>query len=181
VLVDGGIIGEFGMKGSGQKIIFLDECGLAGMAREHIDAGANALDNGATDENHLERVFFQGAGAEENVAGKLATVAVAEDGHVEKAERGLRRIVDMSGEEDCTGAGAKDGVAGVGEFADGVVEALFAEKLQLRGGFAAGKDEAVAGFEIVDGADLDGVRVEGLQSGGVGGEVTLDSEDADFH
>ena len=181
MLVNGGIVGEFGMKGSGEKIIFLDECGLAGMAREHIDAGANALDNGATDENHLEGIFFQGAGAEENVAGKLAAVAVAEDGHVEKAERGLRRIVDMSSEEDCAGAGAKDGVAGVGKFADGVVEALFAEKLQLRGGFAAGKDEAVAGFEIVDGADLDGVRVEGLQSGGVGGEVTLDSEDADFH
>jgi hypothetical protein len=53
--------------------------------------------------------------------------------------------------------------------------------LQLRGGFAAGKDEAVAGFEIVDGADLDGAPAEGLQSGGVGGEVTLDSEDANFH
>ena len=87
----------------------------------------------------------------------------------------------MRGKENCASASAEDGVAGVGEFADGVVEALFAEKLQLRGGFAAGEDEAVAGFEIVDGADLDGVRVEGLQSGGVGGEVTLDSEDADFH
>ena len=82
-------------------------------------------------------------------------IAVTEDGHVEKAERGLRRIVDTTGEEDCAGAGAKDGVARVGEFADGVVEALFAEKLQLGGGFAAGKDKAVAGFEIVDGADLD--------------------------
>jgi hypothetical protein len=181
VLVDGGIVGEFGMKGSGEKIIFLDKCGLAGMAREHIDAGTNAFDDRATDENHFERIFFQGARAEENIAGELAAIAVAEDGHVEKAERRLRRIVDMSSEEDCAGTGAEDGVTGVGEFADGVVQAFFAEKLQLRGGFAAGKDEAVAGFEIVDGAHLDGVRAEGLQSGGVGGEVTLDSEDADFH
>jgi hypothetical protein len=181
VLVDGGIVGEFGMKGSGQKIIFLDECGPAGMAREHIDAGANPFDDRATDENHFERIFFQGARAEENIAGELAAIAVAEDGHVEKAERGLRRIVDTSSEKDCAGTGAEDGVTGVGEFADGLAQALFAEKLQLRGGFAAGKDEAVAGFEIVDSADLDGVCAEGLQSDGVGGEVTLDSEDADFH
>ena len=87
----------------------------------------------------------------------------------------------MRGKEDGTGASAEDSVAGVSEFADGVVQAFFAEKLELRGGFAAGKDEAVAGFEIVDGADFDGVGAEGLQGGGVGCEVTLNSEDADFH
>jgi hypothetical protein len=51
----------------------------------------------------------------------------------------------------------------------------------LRGGFASGKDQAVAGFEIVDDADLNGFGSEGLQSGGVGSEVTLNSEDADVH
>jgi len=86
VLVDGGIVSEFGMKGGGEEIVFLNQRGLAGMARQHIDAGANAFDDRATDENHFEGIFFQSAGAEENVAGKLAAVAVAEDGHVEKAE-----------------------------------------------------------------------------------------------
>jgi hypothetical protein len=72
-------------------------------------------------------------------------------------------------------------VTGVGEFANGVIQAFFAEELELRGGFASGKDQAVAGFEIVDDADLNGFGSEGLQSGGVGSEVTLNSEDADVH
>ena len=120
-MVDGGIVGEFGMKGSGEQVIFLDQCRLAGMAREHIDARTNAFDDRATDENHFEGIFFQGARAKENIAGELAAIPVAEDGHVEKTERGLRRIVDMGSEKDCAGTGAEDGVAAVGEFADGIV------------------------------------------------------------
>jgi hypothetical protein len=181
VLVNGGIIGKFGMEGGGEKIVFLDQRRLAGMASEYRDARTDAFDNGTADENHFERIFFQGAGAKENIAGELAAVAVSEDGHVEKAERGLRGIVNMSGKENCAGTSAENGVTGVGEFADGVVQAFFAEELKLRGGFAAGKDQAVAGFQIVDCADLDGVGAEGLQSGGVGFEVTLNSEDSDFH
>ena len=84
--MDGGVVGEFGMEGGGEEIVFLHECGLAGMAREHIDAGANAFDDRATDENHFEGISFQSAGAEKNIAGELTAVAVAEDGHVEKAE-----------------------------------------------------------------------------------------------
>jgi hypothetical protein len=180
VLVDGEIVGEFGMKSGGEQIVFLNQRRLAGMARENGNAGTDAFDNGATDENHFEGILFQSARAEENIAGKLAAVAVAEDGHVEKAERGLRRIVDVAGEEDCACTSAEDGVTGAGEFPDGVVQAFFAEELELRGGLATGKDQAVAGFEIVDGADLDSFGAEGLQSGGVGGEVTLNSENADF-
>lgn len=85
-MVDGGIVSEFGMKGGGEEIVFLNQRGLAGMAREHIDAGANAFDDRAPDENHFEGIFFQSARPEENIAGKLAAVAVAKDGHVEKAE-----------------------------------------------------------------------------------------------
>ena len=87
----------------------------------------------------------------------------------------------MSGEKNCAGTSAEDGVALVGEFANGIVKALFLKELQLRGALAAGKDEAVAGFEVADGADFEGVCTEGLQGSGVGGEVALHSEDADFH
>ncbi len=170
-----------GWKVAARRFPFLNESGLAGMLSENGDAWANTFNDGAADEHHFERICFQGAGAEENIAGELAAVTVAENGHIEKAERGLRGIIDMSGEQDCAGTGAENGVAVVSKFANGVVEAFFLEKLELRGAFATGKDQAVAGFKIVDGADLDGVRAEGLQSGGVSFEVTLDSEDADFH
>jgi hypothetical protein len=53
--------------------------------------------------------------------------------------------------------------------------------LELGGAFAAGEDEGIAGFEIGDGADFDGVGAEVVEHGGVGVEVTLDGEDSDFH
>jgi hypothetical protein len=181
VFVDSEIVGKFGMKGGREKIVFLNQRRLAGMSGKNVDTRTNAFDNWATDENHFEGILFQSARAEENIAGKLAAVAVAEDDDVEKAERGLGWIVDVSGEEDRARTSAEDGVTFVSKFADSIVQAFFAEELELRGGFASGKDQAVAGFEIVDGADLNGFGAEGLQSGSVCGEVTLNSEDADLH
>lgn len=51
----------------------------------------------------------------------------------------------------------------------------------MRGALAARKDQSVAGFEVLDGANFNGICAQGLESAGVGFEVTLDSEDADFH
>ena len=90
-------------------------------------------------------------------------------------------FLTLCGEENGAGAGAKDGAAFAGEIADGVVETFFLEELELRGAFAAGEDEAVAALEIGDGADFDGFRAEFVEHGGVGVEVALDGEDADFH
>lgn len=68
----------------------------------------------------------------------------------------MRRIFDFVGEENGTGTSAEDGSALVGKFADGVVEALLLEELELGGAFAAGEDQAVAADEVGDGADFDG-------------------------
>ena len=84
--MDGGIVGEFGMKRSREEFVFLDQSGLTGMLSEDGDAGTDAFDDGTADENHFERIFFQRAGAKEYVAGDLAAVTVAKNGHVEKAE-----------------------------------------------------------------------------------------------
>src|SRR5271167_2109309 len=169
------------MERGGEEIVFLDKSGLAGMLREDGDAGTDAFNYGAANENHFERILFQRAGAEEDVAGELAAITIAEDDHIEKVEGGLHRILYMSGEENCAGTSAEDGFAIVSEFANGVVEAFFLKELQLRGAFAAGKDQAVAGFEVVDGTNFNGIRAKRLHSDGVGFEVTLHSEDADFH
>jgi len=121
MLVDGGVVSEFGMKRGGEQIVFLDKRWQAGMLSEDGDARTDAFDDGAADENHLEWIFFQGARAEEDVAGELAAITIAEYGHIEKAEGGLHRIIYMSGEEDCAGTSAEDRFAILGEFADGVV------------------------------------------------------------
>ncbi len=179
--MDGGVGGEFGVEGGGEDVILLDEGGRAFVLGEDGDVGSDFFDDGAANENHFEWFFLQGGVAEENVAGELAAVAVAKDGHVEELERILRGIFDVVGEEDGSGTGAKDSAAFAGVIADGVVETFFLEELELRGAFAAGENEAVAAVEIGDGADFDGLCAEFVKHGGVGVEVALDGQDANFH
>jgi len=87
----------------------------------------------------------------------------------------------MSGKENGAGAGAENGAAFGGKLADGVEQTFFLEELELRGAFAAGEDESVGLAEISDGADLEGLCAQCLESGSMGGEITLDGEDADVH
>jgi len=101
----------------------------------------------------------------------LTAVAVAKNGHVEELEGILFGIFDFVGEEDGAGTGAEDGAIVLGELADRVVETFFFEELELGGGFAAWKDEAVAASEVGDGADFDGVGAELVEDFGVGVEV----------
>ncbi len=135
---------------------------------------------GRANENHFERLVVQSCFAGDDVAVDLAAVAVAKDGHVEEAEGILFRIFYVGGEQDCAGAGAENWTVRRDELSDGFVEAFFLEELELCGAFAAGKDQAVAAFEIGGRADLDGVGAEIGEHFCVGGEVALDSEDSDF-
>jgi len=66
------------------------------------------------------------------------------------------------------------------EFLYGFGETFFLKELQLRGGFAARKNQRVAFLEIRYGADFFGFGAERVQHGGVCGEVALDGEDSDF-
>lgn len=168
------------MKGGGEEIFVLYEDGLAGVFGEDIERVAGAFDDGAADEDHFERSGLEFARAKENVASDLATVGVAENGHVHKAKRGLRGMFDFGGKQDGAGAGAENGAAAAREITDRVVEAFFLEKLELRGAFTARKDEAVALFEVGDGADFECLRAKFVEARGVGFEVTLNGENSDL-
>src|SRR5437879_2334867 len=178
MFVDGRVRSEFGMKRGGEEIFILYQDGFAGVFGEDFEGVAGAFDDGTADEDHLHRSGFEFGRAEEDVAGDLAAVRVAENGHVHEAKRGLRGIFDFGGEQDCAGAGAKNNAAGVCEISNGVVEAFFLEKLELRCAFTARKGKAVALFEIGDGADFERLRAEFAEARGVGFEVTLNGENS---
>ena len=179
--MNGGVGGQFGVESGSQDVAVLHEDRFALMFRQDACSPADFFDDRAANENHFERFAGELAGFEEDVARELPAITVAKDGHVQKLERILGRVFDLGGQENGTGAGAEDGVAGGRKFADGAVEAFFLEELKLGGGFASGKDKAVAAVEIGDGADFDRRSAEFAEAGGVGGEVTLNSEDTDFH
>lgn len=179
--MDRRIVGQFGMKRRCENMLLLNEGGPPVMLRQNGDVGADTFDQGATNEHHFERFFFQLAGAEEYVAGKLAAVTIPQDGYIEKAEGGLRGIVDASGKQNRAGTSAKDSATSLSKNLDSVEESFFLEELQLRGTLTAGENDAAAANQISDFAHLDGVCAEGFQDGGVGFEITLNSENPDFH
>ena len=176
--VDGRVRSKFGMKRGSEEILVLYKDGFAGVFGEDFEGVAGTFDDGAADEDHLHRSGFEFARAEEDVAGDLAAVRVAENRHVHKAKRGLRGIFDFGGEQDRPSAGAKNGAAGVCEVSNSVVEAFFLEKLELRCAFTARKDKAVALFQVCDGADFERLRAEFAEARGVGFEVTLNGENS---
>ena len=177
----GGIVGQFGMESGGKDAAVLDEDGPPLVFGQDGDSLSNLFDDWATNENHFKRLFGECARAVEDVAGKLAAVAVAENGHVEKLEGILRGIFDMRGEKNRAGTGAENGVAFTGELADGVIQALFLQKLKLGGRFATGQDQSVTRLQVSDGADFDGVGAQFAEAGRVSSKVTLYREDTDVH
>ncbi len=176
-----GVAREFGMERSGQDFVLLHQCRFAIVFGKNCDSGSDLFDDRAADEDHFQRIRLERGGTEEDVAGDLAAVAIAEDGHVEELERVLRWILDVGRQQNRTGAGAEHGAPLPGKFPDGVVKAFFLEKLELCSAFAAGQNQAVAVCEIGDGADFDGVSTELVKHGGVSLEISLDGQDSDFH
>ena len=175
------VLGEFRVKGRSKDMAVLHENGLPFMPGENRDSRANFFDDRRANENHLERLFLERARLAENVAGELTAVAVSEDGHAQELQRILRRILNLIRQENGAGTGAEDRASRIGEFADGIVEALLLQELELRGAFAAGEDKSVATLQIGDRADFDGFSTELPQHGGVCFEVALNGEDANFH
>ena len=159
---------------------FCTSAGLPAYFGEDFDAFADALDDRGADENHFERLVVQRGLPGDDVAVHLAAVAVAQDGHVEQAERILLRIFYSEASRIAPAQVPKTGAVSAANLRDRFVEAFFLQKLELRGAFAAGKDQAVAAFEVGGCADFHGVDAEVGEHSRVGGEVTLYRENPDF-
>src|SRR5260370_935683 len=77
------------------------------------------------------------------VACHLAAGGVALAHHVQKPQRGLRRIARLTSQQNGAGAGAEQRAAPLAHFANGLLQAVFSEELQLRGALAAGQNQRV--------------------------------------
>src|SRR5579864_6766429 len=120
--VDAGIVAELGMEGGGHHSSLPDSNWICSFGGNDFDAGADALDLGGADEDHLERgVRVKGIAGGAAVSGReklafadgavdLASVGIAADAYVEGAQAGLSGIFHFRGEQDCSGAGAECGL-----------------------------------------------------------------------
>ena len=136
---------------------------------EHLDVGAGLLEPRRADEDGAQRLV---AVADVEVgleAVHLAAERVALGAVVAEAE-----VVAV--EDDHPGARPEDRAV---ELAHRVVEVVEAHEPRDRGRLAAGDDEAVEPVELLGKPNLDRLRAEPPQHGGVLAEVPLHGEDAD--
>src|SRR5271165_6747675 len=99
------VIAEFGMESGGHHCSLPHGNGIVALGGDYFDSGADALDFGGADEDHLQRLIAESALADRAV--DLAAVGVAADADVERAQSGLLRVVHFIGQQDGAGAGAE--------------------------------------------------------------------------
>src|SRR5208337_3910914 len=100
---------------------------------EDFHAGADALNLRGADEDHLERGASQlslNQVAFPYGAVELASIGVAADADVDRAEAGLFRIFNFRRKQDCAGASAEGGFPSHELFQ--LFEAIFAQEFQER-------------------------------------------------
>ena len=174
------VVSQFRMKGGGQKIFFSDQRGFAGIFGQHFHPRANVFDDRAADKNHFQRLRFQLRGTKENITSQLPAVSIAQNSHVQQAERLLGGILDVSGKENRTRASAENRSIIGGKFLDGYEQTFFFKKLQLRCAFSAGKNQRVAFCKVGDRAHFKRFRAKRMQHRGVSRKVPLNSQYPDF-
>src|SRR5260221_10080966 len=124
------------------------QCGFPGILGKNFKARSNTVNDRAANEDHFHGPGFKFGSAKENIAGELAAVRVAQNGHVEEAERFLRRIFYVSRKQDCPRARGEKRVDVCRKFFYNVPQAFFLPKISLRGGIPAPKDPSVSLFGI---------------------------------
>ena len=90
-LVNARVIGEFGMESRGHGSSLPDSNRVGAFGGDDLDALADVLDFGGADEDHFQRRGTEQALADGAV--DLASVGVAADADVERAEPGLLGVL----------------------------------------------------------------------------------------
>jgi len=188
--VDARIFAELGMEGCCHHSSLPDGYRIRSFGGNDFDAGADALDLGGADEDHLERgVRVNRIAGDATVSGReklaladgavdLTSVGIAADAYVEGAQAGLPGIFHFGGEQDCSGAGAECGL-GMHELIQ-FFESFLAEKFEEGAGFATRDDEAVDLVELLRLFDEHNFGAQLLEPAAVGIEIALQGQDTDL-
>src|SRR5579859_644475 len=180
MLMNSRIASQLGMESRGHDATMLDQCGLARVFGEDSHAGSHAINNGPSDENHLQRLILQDGSTTDHVAGDLASIRIAEHRHIQQTQRSLLRILHPGRKQNRPGASSEDGAAVRGKSLHRVKQPLLLQKLKLCRALSTGKNQTVATFKIFDGAYLCRLGANFCEHGCVRLKIALYCQDADF-
>src|ERR1700689_2809609 len=99
------------MKCGGQNFALAHEDRMARVFGEYFHTFPNGFDNRRANENHFGACRGNFCVSKVNVAGKLASIAVSQNGDIEERERFLRGAVDFACEQNGAGASPEKSAA----------------------------------------------------------------------
>jgi hypothetical protein len=175
--VNARVVREFGVEGRGHDFSLADSDRIITLGGDDFHVLPYALDFRCADENHFS--WHAGEEALADGAIDLASVGVAADGDVERAQAYLFGIVDFVGQQNRSRTRTKRGFR-----ADELLELFesgFAEQLEERAGFAAGDDEAVDFVKLLRLLDEHNVSAQLFEPATMGVKVALEGKNTDFH
>lgn len=129
--------GKLGMKGRGHEVALADQGRMPLAEGESLDLWPDLHNTRRADKNHLQWSARQRGFSGFNTGIDLAAIRIALDDRVEHSQAALRRIADLTGQQDAAGAGSEDRFPRA-EFAQSLEEMPLIEELEHGCGFAAG-------------------------------------------
>jgi hypothetical protein len=175
--VNARVVREFGVEGRGHDFSLADSDRIITLGGDDFHVLPNALDFWRADEDHFGRAPSEDALADGAI--DLASVGVAADGDVERAQAVLLGIVDFVGQENRTGASTERRLPAHELFQ--FFESGFAQQLEEGTGLAAGDDEAVDFVELLGFLDKHNFGAQLLEPLAVSVKVALQGKNTDFH
>src|SRR5438105_206938 len=118
---------------------------IIAVGGDHLDFRTDALNLRRSDEDHFGRRSQEFSFTDRAV--NLASISIAADTNVERAQSGLRGIVHLAGEQDRSSARAKCRLQADELFQ--LLESGFAQQFEKRARFASRDDQAVDLTELL--------------------------------
>src|SRR3954449_4412059 len=174
---------ELGVERGGDDVPLADRDDAAVVeARHDIDVGADAVDDGRTDEDTMDGLVTQQGNGEVRLERvQLAAECIALDGHVEQRQHGLVAVGDVLGEDDHAGARAEQRRPARGELEDGLAHSPAVDEAAHGRALAARQHEPVEVLDLLGQANLDRLHADGTEDVDVLREGALQCQNADLH
>src|SRR5690242_8590299 len=175
-LVDPRVVRQLRVEGREHDTALPDEHRMPLPLCQHLDVGADVLDPRRADEHAVQRRLLAGELELGLEARDLAPERVPAHDHVGEPEVGLvgAPVDGAAGEQDHPGARAQETAV---EAAQRLLETGQLDELSDRRRLATGDDEPVEPVELRGPPDLDHLRAERAEHGGVLPDVALERED----
>jgi hypothetical protein len=180
LLVDACVLRQFGVEGRSHDFALAHQHWITTSSGQNFNSFSSPDNLRCANKDHLEWLVAQFGLRFMDRTVNLSSVGVPTDTYVHYVKGFLRRVLNMLGQQDSTGA-CPERRLGRNEVAQLFQKSALGQKIQKGAGLATGNHNAVNSIKLLRLADQSDVGAQLLQTLLVRFLITLDAKDPDFH